>query len=361
MKRFVGALVLTLAACGSEQQSGSPPALGTTPKKWEYVPVDGAKCMDGSATGVGVNLGTSGDVVLYMEGGGACFNADTCSHVAHPTGWGPDKFELNIAPYNIGIFDRLDELNPLHDATFIFVPYCTGDVHSGSKPDGMGGRQFVGYQNVGHILDMVVPKSTDVKRVVLTGSSAGGFGALLNYHRTQQAFGTTPVYLIDDSGPPLGDAYLTPCIQKMFRDAWNLDAALPEDCTECRHADGGGLTNALGWLADNYPERRLGLVTSMRDGTIRSFYGYGYPDCAAGASGFPMPEDVFSAGITELRDVTLASHPNFRVYSKDSGEHVWLLFEVETVSPRKDGSGKRLSDWLTEMLDPDSDWNSVAP
>jgi hypothetical protein len=354
-------LVLLIAACGDDGVGGGPPTLGTTPKQWQYVPIEGATCMNGTPTGLGINLGTSGDLVIYLEGGGACFNSGTCGSVAHPSGWGPDQFTLNIAPYNIGIFDRLDDLNPMHDATYVFVPYCTGDVHAGSNPSGMGGRAFVGYTNVGAYLDYLVPKSTDVRRVVLAGSSAGGFGALLNYDRTQQAFGDTPVYLLDDSGPPLGDAYLTPCLQQMFRTAWNLDAALPADCAACKQADGGGMTNALGYLADKYPDRRLGLISSNRDGVIRSFYGYGYPNCVAGAAGFPMPEDAFAAGIAELRDTTLATHSNFRVYTKDSGEHVWLLFEPETVAPRPDGKGTILATWLADMLDPSSDWKSVAP
>lgn len=362
MKNLAWLLVL-LGACGGGDDGigGGPPTLGTTPKTWEYVPVAGTQCMDGSPTGIGVNLGTSGEVVIYLEGGGACFNDGTCRSVAHPTGWGPDQFGYNIGPYNIGLFNRLDDANPLKDATFVFVPYCTGDVHAGSNPDGMGGRKFVGYANVGADLDYLVPKSTDVKRVVLAGSSAGGFGALMNYDRTQKAFGDTPVLLLDDSGPPLSDTYLTPCLQKMFRTAWNLDAALPADCAECKQADGGGLQNALGYLADAYPDRRMGIVTATRDGVIRSFFGYGYPDCTTGAQGFPMPEDAYADAITELRDDVLASHPNFRVYSKDSAEHVWLLYEPETISPRPDGSGEHLADWLADMLDPDSDWNSVKP
>ncbi len=360
--KHLACLAVFVAACGgSDGPVGGPPALGTTPKQWEYVPIDGAQCMNGTPTGIGVNLGTSGDLVIYLEGGGACFNDGTCGHVAHPTGWGPDQFGVNIGPYNVGLFDRLDDANPLRNATFVFVPYCTGDVHAGSKPDGMGGRKFVGYGNVGKDLEYLVPKSTDVHRVILAGSSAGGFGALMNYERTQQAFGDTPVFLLDDSGPPLNDKYMTPCLQKMFRDAWNLDAALPAGCTSCRQPDGGGLETALGYLADAHPDRRLALVTSMRDGVIRSFYGYGYPDCVAGAEGFPMPEETYAAGITELRDTALSTHDNFRVYSKDSGEHVWLLFEVDTVSPRPDGSGKHLATWLSEMLDPDSDWASVKP
>jgi hypothetical protein len=360
MKRLVGFVLLFVAGCGGTDDGG-PPTLGTTPNQWVYVPVDGSKCLDNSPTGIGVNLGTSGDLVIYLEGGGACFNSSTCPHVAHPTGWGPSNFDAEITPYNVGLFDRLDDANPLHDATFVFVPYCTGDVHSGSNPAGMGGRAFVGYGNVGHDLDLIVPQSKAVKRVVLAGSSAGGFGALINYERTQAAFGTTPVLLLDDSGPPLGDMYLTPCLQQLFRTTWNLDAALPAGCTACTEANGGGLENALGWLADAHPDRRLGLVTSTRDGVIRSFYGYGYPDCVAGAAGIPMPEADFSAGIAELRDQALAPHPNFRVYSKDSGEHVWLLFGPDTISPRRDGSGKHFSAWLTEMLDPSASWDSVAP
>jgi hypothetical protein len=136
---------------------------------------------------------------------------------------------------------------------------------------------------------------------------------------------------------------------------------LPADCAACRQADGGGMQNALAWLADAHPDRRLALVTSTRDGVIRSFYGYGYPDCVQGATGFPMPEDAYAAGIAELRDQVLANHPNFRVYSKDSGQHVWLLSEPAKVSPSSDGSGEHLSTWLDDMLDPSADWNSVAP
>jgi Pectinacetylesterase len=363
MSRLAAIALGFVAACSGTgtEDTGGPPTFGTTPHQWVYVPVEGTKCLNGSATGIGVNLGTSGDLVIYMEGGGACFNSSTCGHVAHPTGWNASNFDSEIGIYNVGLFDRIDDSNPLRDATFVFIPYCTGDVHAGSNPMGMGDRQFVGYANVGFDLDLIVPQSQPVKRVVLSGSSAGGFGAILNYDRTQKVFGDTPVLLLDDSGPPLGDMYLTPCLQQLFRTTWNIDPALPADCTECREPGGGGLTNVLGYLAGTYPDRRFGLVTSNRDGVVRSFFGYGYPDCVAGAIGNPMPEDAYAAGITELREQTLASHTNFRVYTKDSGQHVWLLFEPGKVTPRSDGTGEHLSDWLSDMLDPDAQWGSVKP
>lgn len=197
--------------------------------------------------------------------------------------------------------------------------------------------------------------------MILAGSSAGGFGALINYDRTATAFGDTPVLLLDDSGPPLEDSVMTPCLQKMFRDMWNLDAALPASCTACSQADGGGLENALPYLADKYADNRMALVTSTQDGTIRSFYGYGYPNCVDGASDPLMPADVYEGGITQLRDVELATHTNFRVYSKDSMDHVWLLYTPDTISPHSDGTGEHLGTWLTDMLNPDAKWDSVAP
>src|SRR5262245_51950031 len=98
--RLVGWLALSLVACGGgDGDGGGPPTLGTTPGKWEYVPVEGTRCLDNSPTGIAVNLGTSGDLLIYMEGGGACFNTETCKHVAHPTGWNENGFGSNIGPY----------------------------------------------------------------------------------------------------------------------------------------------------------------------------------------------------------------------------------------------------------------------
>ena len=46
---------------------------------WTFLPVDGTACGNGTPTGIGVNRSaTSNDLVILIEGGGACWDANTC-------------------------------------------------------------------------------------------------------------------------------------------------------------------------------------------------------------------------------------------------------------------------------------------
>ena len=375
------ALVFTSGACGSDgaqgddddddddntvdgggEPDGPPtdwePDIDAERNTWTWLPVAGTQCMDGSPTGIGVNLAeASRDVLIVMEGGGACFNTFTCNGVAHQNGFDDGDLASMVSDQGSkGVFARDDQDNPFRNYHLIFVPYCTGDIFAGANPDGFGGRTQVGYTNVTAILDVLVPAFAGARRVVLSGVSAGGFGAMYNYHRTQVAFGDIPVTLLDDSGPPLSDTYTTPCMQQTLRTLWNLEATLPADCTECTQVDGGGLGNMAAFAADAHPDRRLGLVTSTRDGVIRLFLGQGYPSCPA--TGFPMPEADFAAGVAEFRDVTLADHENFRVFSIDSGLHTWLF---ENPVGSTSSGGVKLTDWIRALLAGNGEWTSVAP
>src|SRR5579862_8251197 len=97
--RFFAACVI-FAACGGSSMSGAdaPPGAADAPgsgidampampitapaETWTFVPLDGMQCADGSATGVGANLTTkSDDVVVFFEGGGACWNDLTCFQI----------------------------------------------------------------------------------------------------------------------------------------------------------------------------------------------------------------------------------------------------------------------------------------
>ncbi|MBK8258473.1 MAG: DUF4215 domain-containing protein [Polyangiaceae bacterium] len=178
---------------------------------WKYVAVPGTQCMDGSTAGFGVSLNPdSKNVMIYLEGGGACFN-DLCDFSA---------FSIPFVPPVDGIFNRANLTNPVGDWNMIYVPYCSGDIHGGAKDTLLGGkvRHFRGYTNITKYLEQWVATFGDAENVLLTGISAGGFGAGLNAAQVADAFGAGPqMTVIDDSGPPLDKDVIAPCLQQIFQ------------------------------------------------------------------------------------------------------------------------------------------------
>jgi cysteine-rich repeat protein len=198
--------------------------------EWTYVEVPGTRCMNGEVAGFGVSHNPeSSNVMIYLEGGGACFN-DTCDFTA---------FSIPFVPPIDGIFSRDNPANPVKDWTMIYVPYCTGDIHAGDAERELGGqlRQFRGYTNITTYLQQWVP-SFPAERVLLTGISAGGFGAALNATQVADAYGeAVELTVIDDSGPPLSNDVIAPCLQTRFRETWNLDGTVLDACPQCDPED----------------------------------------------------------------------------------------------------------------------------
>ncbi|MCB1005908.1 MAG: hypothetical protein KDB35_17135, partial [Acidimicrobiales bacterium] len=127
--------------------------------------------------------------VLYFQGGGACFSADMCaegsdSYFQVATGaqvTGTDTRDPS------GIFDLNDPDNPFRDWSFVYVPYCTGDLHLGDNVNEYSDEVTVshkGFVNASAAYDTLLDEFGDAREVFVTGSSAGGvpapmFGALV--------------------------------------------------------------------------------------------------------------------------------------------------------------------------------------
>ena len=97
-----------------------------------------AVCLDGSPAGAYFQAGSPGNKtwIFMLEGGGLCSHEEDCkgrtkTALGSSKSWAKSQADL-------GHFQSVDAVtNPLfHDANMVFVPYCTGDVHSGTKLDG---------------------------------------------------------------------------------------------------------------------------------------------------------------------------------------------------------------------------------
>lgn len=330
-------------------------AITAEARTWTFVPFDDAFCMDGSTTGIGVSLNPASDrVMIYLQGGGACFDTLSCLGVANRDGFAEAELDSLSTFLSRGIFDRDDPDNPVADWNHVFIPYCSGDVHAGTRADGPDGRAHVGYQNVTAYLRRLVPTFDGATQVLLTGASAGGLGAMVNYEQTQEAFDCTPVDALDDAGSILPEPYLRPCLQQRLRERWGLGGSIPSECGQCTCDDGSGMWNMAPYLAARFPDRRFGLVTSMEDGTMRGFYGYGY----SASCDFPatMPGEDYAAGLTELRS-SLDGRSNFQTFYVAGAQHTFTYEPLGDVST----DGTTLSAWLEGLLDGEASWDDVGP
>ncbi len=360
MATGTGGSAATAGTGGSPFVPGMP--ITATDSTWTWVPFPNAFCGDGSPTGIGVNLSTqSSRVLLYLEGGGACWTDLTCYTVMtasnFTTGYGESSFtsESTSTSYLAepgGFFDRTAADNPFKDYSYVYVPYCTGDIHSGNNvatyTSGTG--HHVGFANMTAYLERLVPTFPKADRVILAGSSAGGFGAAFNWWQTQQAFGKVRVDLIDDSGtpmPPDVEAEATGfgfaangAGESLLRTQWGLAKTFPPGCTGCATR----LDALLPFYATAFPNQRATLLTYIQDSTLPTFYG--------------ITTDQFVTGLNEELASDFKSDQNFQYFSVNASGHVLWFTPSLTVTTT---ATVTLQQFVTQMVTDDPTWTSQHP
>jgi hypothetical protein len=367
------------ADAGKEAGPPAPAPLpsGTREGEWTYVEPAGALCRDGSKAGYFYRSGDE-NLMILLNGSGACTDPFFCSITPKNINEsftaesfiaaggnllnGPDP--TRQTPPNDGILKR-DSRNPVAGWSMVFVPYCTGDVHGGSRPNATvagvtGQQQFVGYTNLGLILKSIGPSFPYTQRVLLVGTGAGGFGALLNMERTQDYFSPqgAKVSVITDSGIPFQDQFLAACLQKRWREMWNLDAIMPAACTGCKAADGGGLALGLGTylFKEKYKDRIMGgMVSSAQDDIIRLFFSAGIDNCTTdpGVQAFAMligPGDftpaTFKSGLADaVNNVAGADHVGYYVIPGGAHMHLWRSRFYSD-----NGVGGTMASWVADII-----------
>ncbi len=249
--------------------------LEAPPRQWTWVDIEGARCANGAPTGIGVNLvPESPDVLIFLQGGGACWDGASCWGPVQTafyavTGYGRIEFATDVLRPAMLPLRRDDPFNPFKDVNILYVPYCTGDVHSGDAVQTynyLGGDHVtyhVGARNLDLILARAKATFTQAHKVWLAGDSAGGFGSALNLERTQKVFEHARVDVLDDSGQPVPP---DPARWAQWTAAWNLQ--MPPDCSDC-----SDVQTLISYYQRRYPNNRFGLISYTNDSVITTFMG----------------------------------------------------------------------------------------
>jgi hypothetical protein len=240
-------------------------------KEWSFVDVPESRCANGTSTGFGINPASGSDeLMVYFEGGGACWNAATCgigTSANIRTGYTSSEFDKDGAR-DWAIFSRTEPKNPFRNMNHVIVPYCTADVHAGTKTTDYGLFRIVhnGASNVDEMLLRLKATYPNLRRLVVVGTSAGGFGAQLNYPRFAATFPSTKIDLVAD-----GAQMLTPkgSLRQEWSESWGLRT--PNDCTGCLEK----YPNYVTYLLRKYPNANFALFASMRDIVLTPFFNFG--------------------------------------------------------------------------------------
>ncbi len=371
------AVALALLACGSGSSGGMAAAVDagvddasldataldtgsvvTGPAgPWLWMPVADSHCRDGSGTGFAytINPGAT-QLMIFLEGGGVCFNSVTCDSNASKFGQ-TELATFTSSETSHGVFSRFDPKNPVKDWNMVYIPYCTGDLHGGANPGGtppgQAPQQFVGYGNVAADLIALKPLFPGTTRVLLTGVSAGGMGTVINYDQVATAFGAVPVTLVNDSGPTFASPYLATCMQSQLSELWGFDKTVLAACGADCVGDGGTAAvgafaiNTMRHLAKKYPNRVFGLMDSTDDSDITKLYGFGASNCTGYV---PLDQPQFTAGLLDVR-AQLAFDKNFGTFYFAGTDHTTLVYFFETHAAVGDGGAAvAASDWFSQMV-----------
>lgn len=165
------------------------PKLKSDPKvgKWYRVTKSDMKTSEGDRYRALFKKGSENKVLIYFAGGGVSVNEEMARNDTYNTKEVAIDMLANVT-MNMGGLASEVEGSPFENWSIILFPYATGDFHAGTGEfhytDTDGKEKILyhnGYVNYSETMKMVMNMAglDNIDTVLVTGYSAGGFGAAL--------------------------------------------------------------------------------------------------------------------------------------------------------------------------------------
>jgi hypothetical protein len=181
------------------QQPDTLPTLDELAPGWNVLlPGGETTCARGAPYRFLVRPADSDKVLIHFQGGGGCWDAETCSQSGAVF-----QDEVPEAFYEDGIFDLDAENNPVADYNTVVVGYCTGDIHIGDATVDYTDDLTIehkGRTNTNAVLDWVYENFPAPSDVIVTGCSAGAYGSIYHAGAIMNQYENITVRQLGDSG-----------------------------------------------------------------------------------------------------------------------------------------------------------------
>lgn len=304
------------------------------------------------------------DLMVLFEPGGGCWDFDSCSGregvlgAANPDGIPDDHLEGPIGLHT-PLLNRYVDENPIPDWNMVFVPYCTGDVHTGNAVetyvDQLGKEPDLEYHHAGHanvqaVTGWIAEQFPTIPRLFVTGCSAGGAGSLANYYFLRSGLQVGRGYLLDDSGPIFPNSQNSKPLHDKIRESWDIDSILATVPQFDEVGEDFGVINEL--LAETFPDDRLATTFFRRDYNFSRYsYERFFPGITEDEIHEKWWEDTQSLMAQYDAQDNLAYFIPYWRYLNSSHCTIILTWEGTEI---QEAGGVDVGDFITALLDDDA-------
>ncbi len=309
-----------------------------------------------------VKRGTVNKTLMYYQGGGACWDYTTCTFPTYKVTTGPNDNPANASQ---GFANLNNPDNPFKDWNEVFVPYCTGDIAWGdSVQTYKAGKSSVTIRHKGFVNAQVAEKwarehFANPDEVFVTGSSAGGYSAIVNSLPLQEYVWPSSEFAV------LGDAangVITDDFKVNDLAHWGVEKNLPKwipgYAVPLTQLDASKLWSIA---AEFYPHSRYANYASAFDGGQGGQVGFynvmlnlGNP--LTWLNWWP-PSCEWNAIMRSYVQAAAATAPNYRYYIGSGSRHT--MWGSDKVYNDTTGDVPLLVDWVTAMVNDTPDWVNV--
>ena len=314
-------------------------------------------------------------LAIFFDGGGACWDVNTC--IGSPQS-GSSTYSQAVDETAAGL-DALPGLaairndNPIRDYTQVFIPYCTGDLHTGANDfayvEGVPKIRHRGAINVRFVLDWLSQHlDAEPYEIFLSGASAGGYGVLYHYPAIAKRvpwYARTRV-LVDAANGVINQDFYDRALAP--EGAWNVWENLAPELQAAFASDPDEITiETFKSLAYAYPFARFGQYTTAFDATQIAFFNIARniesPEL------WQNPEELAAAAFEwtlrarTYQILTALQTWNYRYYTAAGTDHT--IVGDDKFYTENSAQGVFFRDWVDDMINRrwlwwNNDWRNVS-
>jgi hypothetical protein len=295
---------------------------------FDFDPKDGPVCFQGATYNVSVLDQGSDNLFIYLQGGGACLSI-ICQATTMATPRGVPK---------LGVLDTSDKDNPVAGWNIVYVPYCDGSVFGGDNDwtdpsNSKTVRKFHGVRNFSAALDVAVEHFPHPKKVLLAGSSAGGWGTIFQRALVRSQYPEAELSVFDDAG--IGFSVNQSFVSVQWGSA---KRSQPPSCAECK--TDSNLSPYVKYLLEHDPSTVVSDFSAWEDSVIMMFT-------------FISDPMKFRMQLQTETDIPAKAYPDrYKRFFVNGSMHTTLLSAYHSTQV----NGVTAAQWLGYMVNRDPKW-----